>query len=157
MCNALRASDKIVDPIWWGREVPRVSRLLAVDYGTKRLGLAVSDPGGKYALPLETIELPPRARAAAVAERAAERGVETIVVGRPKRAGGEDSALWPEIQKFARALERRGFRVCFEDEAFSSTEAQSLLAERPGERPARTLPADAVAAKVILEQFLARG
>jgi putative Holliday junction resolvase len=129
---------------------------MAVDYGTKRLGLAVSDAEGRYALPLETIELPLRARAAAVAERAAERGVETIVVGRPRRAGGEDSALWPAIQTFARALRRRGLRVCFEDEAFSSAEAESLLANRPGGRGEHRAPADAFAAKVILEQFLAR-
>ena len=49
----------------------------------------------------------------------------TIVIGRPVRAGGEDSALWAEIREFGRSLAQRGFAVAYEDEAFTSSQAEA--------------------------------
>jgi putative Holliday junction resolvase len=131
-------------------------QILAVDYGTERVGLAVSDADGRFALPLETLQLPVRARAAAVARLAQERDVRVIVIGRPVRTAGEDSALWPEIKKLGRSLHRRGFHIVYEDEAFSTAEAEALLSETDTRRRAPRGPADALAAKVILEQYLKR-
>jgi putative Holliday junction resolvase len=129
-----------------------MGQILAVDYGTHRVGVAVSDPEARYALPLETLEVPARARAAAVAQLAIDRGADTVVVGRPVRAQGEDSHLWPEIQKFAEKLRARGLTVVFEDEAFTSSEAQSQLGRRAS--GAQGSPIDAVAASLILKQYL---
>lgn len=155
-CNRLRAVDKHVDLPESATKVPLVPQVLAVDYGTVRLGMAVSDPDGRYAMPLEVLELPARARAAAVAERATERDIQVIVVGRPVRSAGEDSALWPEISEFGRSLERRGFTVHFEDEAFSTSSAESLQS-RPGRKNRGGRGhIDALAAKLILEQYLSR-
>ena len=131
-------------------------QILAVDYGTQRVGLAVSDAEGHFALPLETLQVPVRARAAAVAEMAREREVRVIVIGRPVRAAGEDSAMWPEIRKFGESLRQRGFHIVYEDEAFSTAEAESLLKESRTKRRVTRGPADALAAKVILEQYLKR-
>lgn len=129
-------------------------QILAVDYGTKRLGIAVSDPAQTYALPLQVLSTPPRARAAAVAQLAAERKIDTVIVGRPRRSKGEDSALWPEIRKFGQSLEGRGLKVLYEDEAFSSAEAESSAASIRTRSKRRHI--DALAAKLILEQYLAR-
>lgn len=134
-------------------------QILAIDYGTRRLGVAVSDPDGRFALPLLTLELPVRARAAAVAELAAERSVTTIVIGRPVRAGGEDSALWSEIETFGRSLVRRGLTVVYEDEAFTSSQAEEDLGEAESKRKrqrARKPQIDAQAARLILDQYLTR-
>lgn len=131
-------------------------QLMAVDYGTRRLGLAVSDPEGRYALPLEVLDVPPRARSAAVAARAQERDIKTIVVGRPVRSAGEDSALWPEIEKFGRSLTQRGFRVVYEDEAFSSAAAEASLQGTSRKSGRARGHVDALAAKLILEQYLQR-
>jgi putative Holliday junction resolvase len=135
-----------------------MAQVMAVDYGTRRVGVAVSDPEARYALPLVTLELPARARAAAVADLAAERDVEIVVVGRPMRTQGEDSALWPAIQKFAEALKRRGLTVVYEDEAFTSAAAEEEIrgagARVSGRHRARV---DAQAARLILERYLARG
>jgi putative transcription antitermination factor YqgF len=118
------------------------------------LGLAVSDPDGKYALPLDFLEVPARARAAAVARLAQDRGADTVVVGRPMRRAGEDSGLWPQIEKFAQRLRARGLNVVFEDEAFTSVEALSQLGrQRSGAAKGRI---DAVAASLILKQYLER-
>lgn len=132
-----------------------MGQVLAVDYGTRRLGIAVSDSEGKFAMPVVAVEEPRRRRAAAVAQLATERDVERIVIGRPRRHGGEDSSLWPEIERFGRSLVQRGFEVVYEDEAFTSAEAdQRLNSSGPGRRPrGRT---DAVAASVILQQYLDR-
>jgi putative Holliday junction resolvase len=132
-----------------------MGQVLAVDYGTRRLGIAVSDSEGRYAMPVMAVEEPARRRAAAVAQLARERDVECIVIGRPRRHGGEDSNLWPEIESFGRSLVQRGFEVVYEDEAFTSTEADERLnSTGTGRRPrGRT---DAVAASVILQQYLDR-
>jgi len=134
-------------------------QILAVDYGSRRLGIAVSDPKGRFALPLLTLELPVRARAAAVTELARERSVTTIVIGRPVRTGGEDSMLWSQIDAFGRSLGRRGFAVVYEDEAFTSSQAEGDLGHagsktrrRKVQRPA----VDAQAARLILDQYLDR-
>lgn len=130
-----------------------MGQLLAVDYGTHRLGVAVSDPEARYALPLVTLELPFRARAAAVAQLARDRDVHTVVVGRPVRARGEDSHLWPQIEKFAEKLRARGLTVVFEDEAFTTAEAHAQM-EPAQSSSAGKGPADAVAASLILNQYL---
>lgn len=132
-----------------------MGQILAVDYGTRRIGVAVSDPDGRFALPLETLEVPARSRAAAVARLASERGADTVVVGRPRRTAGEDSGLWPEIEKFAARLRARGLRVEFEDEAYTSAEASALLPSRRG-ASVRKGHIDAVAASLILKQYLDR-
>jgi putative Holliday junction resolvase len=132
-----------------------MGQILAVDYGTRRVGVAVSDPDGRYALPLETLEVPARSRAAAVAKLALDRDVVTVVVGRPVRAAGEDSHLWPEIERFAERLRTRGLTVVFEDEAFTSAEAEARLGtQRPAARSGRAT--DALAASLILQQYLDR-
>jgi putative transcription antitermination factor YqgF len=108
---------------------------------------------------LLTLELPARARAAAVAELAFERSVTTIVVGRPVRAGGEDSALWAEIRNFGASLGQRGFDVIYEDEAFTSAQAESDLGSAgssPARRKARRPKVDAQAARLILDSYLER-
>jgi putative Holliday junction resolvase len=130
-------------------------QILAVDYGTRRVGVAVSDPEGRYALPLKTLDVPARSRAAAVARLASEREVDTVVVGRPKRSAGEDSGLWPEIERFAARLRARGLVVVFEDEAFTSAEASDLIKDQP-RSSGRKGHVDAIAASLILKQYLDR-
>jgi len=133
-----------------------MDQILGVDYGTIRVGLAVSSPEGSYALPLETLTVPARARAAAVAEYARNRDIKLIVVGRPVRSAGEDSELWPTITKFAESLRHRGFKVEFENEAYSTAEAESLLREADAASSRNRGRADAVAAKLIVESYLRR-
>lgn len=130
-----------------------MGQILAVDYGTRRLGVAVSDAEGKYALPLNTLDLPARSRVAAVAELARERDADIVVVGRPVRSAGEDSHLWPQIEKFAAGLRSRGLTVVFEDEAYTSAEAAEKL---PAGRPQARGRIDALAASLILKQYLDR-
>jgi putative Holliday junction resolvase len=128
-------------------ESPRV-KVLALDYGSARTGVAVSDPTGTVARPLEVVE---RAASAAGLERVAllarDEAVERIVVGMPVTLRGERGAQAAETDRFVEAL-RRVVDVPIEtfDERFTTR-----LASRTRERRA---PEDAVAAAHLLTGYL---
>lgn len=136
-------------------------RRLGVDYGRRRSGLALSDPGGCLATPLETL----RCRgledlAARIAERAHRHEVEEIVLGMPHRADGSPGTLAPEIERLAALLRSRRCTVILWDESLTTWEAQRRLRELDAGRAGRRSrsPVDAAAAAVMLQSYLeARG
>jgi putative Holliday junction resolvase len=127
--------------------------VIGVDYGRKRVGLAMSDPLGMTARPLEVV-----ARAMAVdrvAQLAEEHEVETIVVGLPRPLGGGDSdsarlarELGDEIQSVT------GVEVVFVDERYTSKMAEESLLEAGVKRRSRRITVDKVAAAIILQGYL---
>ena len=106
-------------------------RLLAVDFGEKRIGLAVSDESGLLVLPVGAVGRRSDAEAAeAVAAEARQRGVERIVVGHPVRAGGTETLLARRARNFARRLAATsGLPVQLHGEALTSRAAEEALAE----------------------------
>lgn len=133
-----------------------MSRVLAVDPGEKRVGLALSDPTGTIASPLRTLEANPRetlpARLVAVAD---EVGADTLVVGLPLRMSGGEG---PEA-KGARALaaELRGLtrkHVRLLDERLTSAAAERALLARGEKRSERRRLSDQVAAAILLQTYL---
>jgi putative Holliday junction resolvase len=138
------------------------ARALGIDYGARRLGLALSDATGTLATPLTVIERPAsepdtiRLVAAEVARLAAEDdGLATVVVGWPRRLDGTPNAQTPVVEAFARALgDVVAVPVVLQDERLTSREAESRLAirERDWRRRKRTL--DAAAAAVVLQDYL---
>lgn len=132
-------------------------RVLGVDFGLRRLGLAVSDPGGILASPLRTLRVTTvRDAPAAVAVVAREVEASAVVVGVPLGLEGEESR--PEVrrvERFAKALRREtGLAVHLVDESLSSREAERLA----GPRGRRATASDdhAAAAAVILQRWLDR-
>ena len=124
-------------------------RVLALDYGAARTGVAVSDVTGTLARPVCVV-----ARAATepgldrLAELVAEHGAELVVVGRPLTLKGEHGAQARETAAFVEALrERLDVPVETEDERFTTT-----LAQQTGGRA----PEDALAAAHLLQGFLER-
>lgn len=136
--------------------------MLAVDFGARRLGLAVSDPTGVLARPLRTLVRGESDEAAAaevarvVDELAAEEaGLDTIVVGFPKRLDGGPHPLAARVERFARALAARVVQaVVFQDERLTSREAEARLAERERDWRRRKRVLDAASAAVILQEYL---
>jgi putative Holliday junction resolvase len=125
-------------------------RVLAVDFGERRIGLAVSDPSGEIVLPVGAVARRSDAQAAAeVAAAAREREVERIVVGLPVRADGEgESPFAARARGFARKLaEAAGLPVELHGEAFTSVSAEGSLREAGlgGRRRAAALDAEAAA------------
>lgn len=136
-------------------------RVLGVDVGRRRIGLAVSDPTGTLATPLETLErrLGKRAPVAKIAEIAQGLGVERLVVGLPLDAQGREDAWCAEVRELgARLAERLGIEVSFVDERFTSRRAERAvralgLTRTKREEKGRV---DAAAAQLILQAFLDR-
>lgn len=132
-------------------------RTLGIDFGLKRVGLAVTDPGGSMAFPLETVQREGRdelfARLVSLVER---EGVERVVVGWPAPAEGRDSLTARQAVNFARSLARRvAVPVLLMDETLSSESAMDDL-RAAGVKPSkRKAVLDQRAAVLILESFLA--
>jgi putative Holliday junction resolvase len=139
-------------------------RVMGVDYGRRRVGLAVSDASGLLASPLDTVTRAAGGSDAAVVaaiaarlSRLADDGdpVEALVVGLPRRLDGSPNEQTPLVERFARALEAAtGLPVTLQDERLSSHEAESRLALRERDWRKRKARLDAAAAAVILQDYL---
>ena len=133
-------------------------RVLAVDLGERRIGLAVSDELGITAKPLYTIESRGyRADATRVAEVARAQGAGAILVGLPLHLSGESSPLAKRARRFAKALRAvTDLSVEMWDERLSTVEAERVLMEAGITRGRRRDRIDAAAAAVILQSYLDR-
>jgi putative holliday junction resolvase len=131
-------------------------RILGLDYGSRRIGVAVCDELGMTAQGVTTLIRKNReADMAAIAELVGRRDIERIVVGYPLRLDGSEGIQCEKINRFVRRLEARfSLPVVRWDETLSTKEAEELLRER-GVRPKkrRTL-VDRVAASLILQGYL---
>lgn len=137
-------------------------RMLGVDFGLRRLGLALSDATGLLARPWRVLPggPSPSDSAAAVAallaaggEEAAE--VRVVVVGLPRRLGGEETDLTSAARAFATEISGlTGLPVHLQDERLTSHEAEARLAERDRDWRSRKKKVDAAAAAIILQDYL---
>ena len=129
-------------------------RILGIDHGEVRIGLALSDETGLIARPLMVVEHVAReSDAETVARLAAEKGARLIVIGLPTDAEGEPGHQARKVLRWAEALGRATpIKIELWDESFTSVEADSLMsAHRRGE-PRE--PNDAYAAAVMLQSYL---
>jgi putative Holliday junction resolvase len=133
--------------------VPESSRILGVDPGERRVGLAVSDPLGMSAQGLETFDRRRGDLVDHIASLVAEHGVGEIVVGHPVSMSGRPSDSSRRAESLARELERRlGLTVTLWDERLSSAEARRVTAGTGASRRKGTV--DRVAAVLILQSYL---
>lgn len=142
-------------------------RVVGVDFGLRRIGLALSDPGEVVATPLQSLVVSSvRNAPAAVAKAAREAEAEAVVVGVPLGLEGEEArAEVRRVERFATALRRElKLPVHLVDESFSSREAEEVGsggsggsgAEGRAKRRASGADSHAVAAAVILQRWLDR-
>jgi putative Holliday junction resolvase len=137
-------------------------RVLGIDYGMRRIGLALSDATATLASPWRLLQRPPSdaetlrmlvKEIAALA--AADDGLEAVVVGWPRRLDGSPTDQTAFVETFARSLEAQiGMPVILQDERLSSREAESRLARRERDWRRRKEQLDAAAAAVILQDYL---
>jgi putative Holliday junction resolvase len=139
-------------------------RILAVDVGARRVGLAISDVSRTLARPLETIEVTSHADAVdRVARRIAQLadeddGLAIVVVGMPSRLDGTPSSQTPRVVAFIASLAARTpIAIATEDERLTSREAESRLAVGERDWRKRKEKLDAAAAAIILQDYLDRG
>jgi putative pre-16S rRNA nuclease len=132
--------------------------VLALDVGTKRIGVAVADPAGILALPLTVIERTNlRADVQRVVELAAEYSATEIVVGDPLTLSGQRGAAAQKIDRFVEQL-RRLFTGTIHrvDERMTTAQATKTLIAADVRRGKRKNVVDKMAAALILETYLAR-
>ncbi len=136
----------------------RMGRILAIDYGTKRTGIAVSDPLQIIAGGLETVETKGLERW--LADYFAREEVDTIVLGKPSRMDGTPSETWRFIEPLAERL-RRAYpdkKVVFYDERFTSVIAHRAMLDSGIGKMARRDKAlvDKISATIILQGYMER-
>ena len=133
-------------------------RAMAIDYGDRRIGLAVSDLLGMLAGEAWTMEEWDMERAAKrIAQEANARDVGTLVLGLPKNMDGSEGPRAEKSRAFAALLERdSGLPVVLWDERRSSIEAHAILHAVGKKEKLHRRTVDAVAASLILEGYLGR-
>jgi putative Holliday junction resolvase len=137
-------------------------RIVGLDIGRRRIGVAVSDPTRTLARPVAVLRRPTSDDEAvalvakAIARLATEEdGIEAIVVGLPRRLDGSPTELTQPVHAFATALQARTtLPVALQDERLSSREAESRLAVREKDWRVRKQKLDAAAAAIILQDYL---
>jgi putative Holliday junction resolvase len=132
-----------------------VSRLIALDHGARRIGVAVADSETGMAFARSAIQRRNLAQdLASVEELSVAEGVERIVIGLPLNMDGTEGPQAASAREFGSRLVEMGLDVVYEDERLSSWEAAERLSES-GRKPARASgELDSTAARVILQQYL---
>lgn len=145
-----------LSPDWSGDDLPRDGRLLAIDFGTKRLGFAVCTPEQSISTPLETWTRHGRAAdARRLRELIEDYRLAGFVVGLPLHMNGEEGQSAHHARTFGRWLrETLGRPVAFWDERCSSAAADDWMLEADLSRERRRGLRDRLAAHVILHSFL---
>lgn len=134
-------------------------RILAIDLGTKRTGLAVTDPLKMLANPLETIETPKLLDY--IKSYISKEEVDTIVLGFPTRLNGKDNEMTPKVLAMKEQLEKSfpTQKIELVDERFTSKMAmQSMIAmgSKKKDRREKAGNLDKVSAAIILQSYLER-
>lgn len=124
-------------------------KLLGVDYGKKRVGLAISDEGQQFAFPLHVLSsvgLSPDRVAELIADIAKEKGITKVVMGESKNLKGERNTIMDDIDACTSVLLERGLEVAKEQEWFSTAQAERFQGKKED--------IDSSAAAVILQAHL---
>jgi putative holliday junction resolvase len=134
-------------------------RLLGVDYGRVRVGLALSDPERRLASPLTTYERRDKTQDARYfKELAAEHEIAALVVGLPLHLAGHEGRAAAEARAFGQWLaEVTGLPCIFWDERFTTVEAESALWDAGLTHKQRKVRRDRVAAQMLLQAYLDAG
>jgi putative Holliday junction resolvase len=126
-------------------------RILGVDFGTKRIGLAISDETGTVAQPVGYVT----GGVAEVLRVATERGAGKIVVGLPRRLDGTASEQTDRTREFTDALKRATtLPVDGWDERLTTAQAERVLLEGDVRRAERKQKRDQLAATILLQSYL---
>lgn len=130
-------------------------RIVCLDIGDVRIGVAVSDPTGTIATPVEVIRRvgwgPDTAKIKAICDR---YETDRILSGLPLNMDGTEGFQAQKVRDFCSQLEKAGLKVIFQDERLSTVSAEEALIEGGVSRSGRRQVVDKIAASVILRQWL---
>lgn len=133
-----------------------MGRILAIDYGLKRTGLAVTDPLRIIATRLETVET--QVLFPFLASYFQKETVDEVVIGMPKRLNNEDSEIAPQVRKFVEQFKTAFTEkpIFLADERFTSAMAQRAMIEGGMKKKDRQVKdnVDKISATLILQNYL---
>ena len=136
-------------------QTTRPGRVIGLDLGDARIGVAISDDDRRLAVPLGTVHTGAPADLKAIAEIMREHNVSLVVVGLPRSMSGEEGSRASHARSFADALAAfAGTRVEMQDERLSTVEAERALREAGVSGVERRRVVDRSAAVVILQAWL---
>ncbi len=137
---------------------PQASRILCLDVGDRRIGIAVSDPLGITAQPLDTytrVGYGPDVRH--ISALALRYETDRVLCGLPRNMDGSQGGQAEKVRAFAAELEKAGMRISYWDERMTTVTAERALIEGGMRREQRKQKVDMVAAVVILQAYLDAG
>jgi putative Holliday junction resolvase len=130
-------------------------RILGIDYGSKRVGLALSDPTHLIASPFKTLTVSSDESLIYALQKIIQYyKIESVVIGMPYRLKGGDSPQTKVVRKFTQKLMDNGIRVEEEDERLSSVSAKRALIDQNFKTGKNKGLIDQTAAAIMLQQYL---
>jgi putative Holliday junction resolvase len=137
----------------------RSGRVAGIDYGTVRIGIAISDTGRRLATPLDVYHWHDREAGAKYFRKlVAENAISQFVVGLPVHLSGNESEKSREAREFGKWLaETTGVDVVFFDERFTTAEAEEHLLQSGLSKKQRAARLDKLAAQIMLTAYLESG
>ncbi len=139
--------------------LPRVGRLAAIDYGSVRMGVAITDPDQRFASPLEIYtRRGPQLDAAWLQQLVKRERIEGLVIGLPLHTSGSESQKSAEVRAFVKWITPlvQVPHVLF-DERFTTSQANELLAAAGFSTKQRKERRDKIAAQILLVSYLESG
>ena len=126
-----------------------MSRILGIDYGAKRTGLAISDPSNQYAIPLDVIKS--TRTYPHIKQLLLDEDIQTVVIGLAIPMSGKRNEQVTSTMRIANRIRKLGVEVVLEDEHLTSQTATQIINTQ---LTSKQLPIDDIAASIILQQYL---
>lgn len=133
-----------------------MGRILSIDYGDRRVGLAVSDSARIFSFPLKVLENKPVKTFKELGEVITEKGIDLIIIGYPLRTDGERSKTCDKVDDFINKINEYfpDLKIITWDERFTSKMATDVLVDHSVHWSKRKSVVDAIAASLILQNYL---
>ena len=134
-----------------------MSRIIGIDFGLSKVGIAISDPAGIISMPLETIRYKNQKELIEVIKKIAlEKNVKTLVIGYPLNMNFKENNMTEIIDKFKIVMENNNFAIHLEDERLSSQYAKKIMIQQDIKTGKNKEMVDVLSASIILQTYLDR-
>ena len=134
-----------------------MSRIIGIDFGLSKVGIAISDPSGIISMPLETIRYKNQKELIEVIKKIAlEKNVKTLVIGYPLNMNFKENNMTEIIDKFKIVMENNNFEIHLEDERLSSQYAKKIMIQQDIKTGKNKEMVDVLSASIILQTYLDR-
>ena len=134
-----------------------MNRIIGIDFGLSKVGIAISDPSGIISMPLETIRYKNQEDLIGRLKKIAlERNVKTVVIGYPLNMNYKENSMTEIIDKFKVVMESNDFEIYLEDERLSSQYAKKIMIQQDIKTGKNKEMVDVLSASIILQTYLDR-